>query len=106
VLEQFYAQLRPCRARCNGNAYLEHFADEAHECGQVIPRRMGEHDCAAMKYRALACQPDECRPLVMVTVSVAGAGHAALARCPFRHRKARNPPLLHPARGQGRREAH
>ncbi|GAA5039743.1 hypothetical protein [Actinopolymorpha pittospori] len=35
VLEQFWAQLRRRRTRCNGKAYLEHFTDQSHECNRL-----------------------------------------------------------------------
>ncbi|WP_020578019.1 hypothetical protein [Actinopolymorpha alba] len=48
VLEQFHAQLRRCRARCNGKAHLEHVTDEPHdECNQVVHRRVRDHDPSA-----------------------------------------------------------
>ncbi|GAA5026198.1 tyrosine-type recombinase/integrase [Actinopolymorpha pittospori] len=68
VLEQFYAQLRRCRTRCNGKAYLEHFTDEPHECDQVVHRRVRDHDCAAAKCRVLACNPHQCKPMSASTV--------------------------------------
>lgn len=50
VLETFYAELRRCRARCDGEPYIEH-------------RSEGLHDCNAEK-----CQPHVCRPLAASTV--------------------------------------
>ena len=44
VLDSFYAQLRTCRAHCQGRRYVEH-------------RVAGEHDCDDR------CRPHVCRPL-------------------------------------------
>jgi integrase len=51
-LERFYGELRRCRVRCDGRAFLEH-------------RRPGEHDCAKVQ-----CRPHECRPLAPSSVLV------------------------------------
>lgn len=32
MLEQFYAQLRRCRVRCNGKPFVEHRVDGPHDC--------------------------------------------------------------------------
>lgn len=67
-LEQFYAQLRRCRARCGGKPIIEHATDEPHECGEVRHRRKGPHDCTAVKCRVLDCGPHECRPMAASTI--------------------------------------
>ncbi|MGW5366483.1 hypothetical protein [Actinopolymorpha pittospori] len=78
VLEQFYAQLRRCRTRCNGKAYVEHFTDEVHECDQVVHRRVRAHDCAAAKCRVLACKPHQCKPMSASTVRRSTSSSAVL----------------------------
>ncbi len=40
-LEQFYAELRTCRRRCNGRAFVEHRTPRQHECDE----RCAEHAC-------------------------------------------------------------
>lgn len=44
MLETLYAELRRCRARCDGKPFVEHRAD-------------GDHDCAKKKCRAHVCKP-------------------------------------------------
>src|SRR5437764_14696914 len=50
TLESFYAELRRCRARCDGSPLIEH-------------KKTGEHDCEDAK-----CKPHECKPLSASTV--------------------------------------
>lgn len=50
TLENFYAEIRRCRARCNGKPFVEHRKDD-------------EHDCKKAK-----CGPHECKPLGASTV--------------------------------------
>jgi integrase len=68
MLETFYAQLRRCRARCNGKPYVEHRADGEHECRVVRHKRVRAHDCAALGCRVVECRPHECTPLSGSTV--------------------------------------
>lgn len=35
LLEEFYAELRRCSVRCDGQPYVEHRSGEAHECRTV-----------------------------------------------------------------------
>lgn len=49
-LETLYAQLRRCRARCDGKPFVEHKAD-------------GAHDCTKAK-----CEPHVCKPMAASTV--------------------------------------
>ncbi|HVW44248.1 MAG TPA: hypothetical protein VHC18_23155 [Amycolatopsis sp.] len=39
VLEQFYAELRRCRACCDGRPFVEHRVDGPHECRVVKHKR-------------------------------------------------------------------
>ncbi len=50
MLEALYAELRRCRARCDGKPFVEHRAE-------------GEHDCKDEK-----CKPHTCKPLAASTV--------------------------------------
>jgi hypothetical protein len=50
VLETFYAELRRCRARCNGTPFIEHKKDD-------------EHDREKAK-----CKPHKCNPMAAGTV--------------------------------------
>lgn len=64
-LETFYAVLRRCRTRCDGNPFVEHKTED-------------EHDCKAEK-----CAPHECNPLAVSTVRqihsvISGAMSAAV----------------------------
>lgn len=72
MLEEFYAQLRRCRARCDGRRFIEHRVDGEHECRTVRHRRpQGRrpaaghppHDCDAAGCQVIECRPHECRPL-------------------------------------------
>lgn len=49
-LDQFYASLRRCRARCSRSAHVEHQAEGTHDCAEV------------------GCAPHVCRPLGASTV--------------------------------------
>jgi integrase len=51
TLERFYAELRRCRARCDGRPFVERHAAD------------GEHDCVAS-----SCRPHACRPMAASTV--------------------------------------
>ncbi|MGQ0466896.1 MAG: tyrosine-type recombinase/integrase [Sporichthyaceae bacterium] len=68
MLEQFYGQLRRCRARCNGKPFVEHREIGKHECKEVRHTRVRKHDCSAAKCRLLECQPHVCRPMSPSTV--------------------------------------
>jgi len=39
LLEEFYAELRRCSARCDGRPFVEHRVDGPHECRTVKHRR-------------------------------------------------------------------
>lgn len=78
VLEQFYAELRRCRARCDGRPFTEHRTDEPHECREIRHKRppgrrpaagYPEHDCEEKGCTVIECQPHECRPLSNATIS-------------------------------------
>jgi integrase len=51
TLERFFAELRRCRARCDGRPFVERHAAD------------GEHDCVAS-----SCRPHACRPMAASTV--------------------------------------
>ena len=89
LLERFYAELRRCKARCAGRAYIEHRLVGDHECRVVRHRRkpgrpsaksIAEHDCAASRCQVIECQPHQCEPLSPSTVrQIHGIIHLALA---------------------------
>ncbi len=77
MLEDFYAELRRCRTRCDGRAAVEHRVDGPHECRVVRHRRppgrppasgYPEHDCEMMGCTLITCPPHECRPLSRSTI--------------------------------------
>lgn len=66
MLEEFYAQLRRCRTRCNGRPFVEHRVDGAHDC-RVVKHRRGPGRPPAEGYPshncdAFGCQVTECAP--------------------------------------------
>ena len=77
VLEEFYAELRRCRLRCDGRPMIEHLTDGKHEC-QVVRHRMPvgrppkgghrDHDCAKMHCEVTECLPHVCKPLAASTI--------------------------------------
>lgn len=78
LLEQFYADLRRCRARCDGRPFTEHRTTEPHECQTVQHKRppgrppaagYPEHDCEEKGCKVIECQPHECRPLSNATIT-------------------------------------
>lgn len=78
VLEQFYAELRRCSARCDGQPFVEHRIDGEHECREVRHRRppgrppangYPPHDCDKMGCKVIECQPHECTPLSSTTIN-------------------------------------
>jgi hypothetical protein len=78
VLEQFYAELRRCRTRCDGRFAIDHREDGPHECRVVRhKRRPGrppaggypEHDCEKVGCVITVCPPHTCRPLSNATIS-------------------------------------
>jgi integrase len=68
MLEQYNAQLRRCRGRCNGKPFIEHRTDGDHECRVVNHRRRKQHDCAEAGCRVVECTPHECKPMSGSTV--------------------------------------
>ncbi len=68
MLEQLYAELRRCRKRCNGKAFLEHRAAGEHECSEVVHRRKRAHDCAEVGCRTVECKAHVCKPMSAATV--------------------------------------
>ncbi len=78
TLEQFYAELRRCRARCDGRPFTEHRVEVEHECREVRHRRppgrppaggYPEHDCTEAGCVVKECLPHECKPLGNATIS-------------------------------------
>ena len=77
VLEEFYAELRRCRVRCDGRPFVEHRIDGPHECRTVKHKRppgrppaagYPPHDCAEKGCRVIECREHECQPLTGSTV--------------------------------------
>lgn len=64
-LETLYAQLRRCRARCEGKPLVEHKAD-------------GDHDCAVAKCRPHACKPMAASTVRQIHSIISGALSAAV----------------------------
>jgi integrase len=63
VLEEFYAELRRCRTRCDGQPRIDHRTHVAHECRTVRHRtRRRVHDCAEAGCTVVECHPHVCRP--------------------------------------------
>jgi integrase len=78
VLEQFYAELRRCRVRCDGRPSVDHRVEGPHDCRTVRHRRppgrpsaQGErtHDCTANACAVITCPPHDCKPLSNATIS-------------------------------------
>ncbi len=77
LLEEFYAELRRCRARCDGRPMVDHRAEGLHECRTVRHRRppgrpptsgYPDHDCAAAGCTVIECPPHQCKPLSAATI--------------------------------------
>ena len=77
LLEEFYAELRRCRERCDGRLRIEHRVDGPHECRTVKHRRgpgrppsggYPPHDCAETGCKVIECQPHACEPLSGATI--------------------------------------
>jgi integrase len=69
ALEQFYAQLRRCRVRCDGKRKIDHRAEGTHDCRVVHHARVRAHDCDKSKCRVVECKPHVCTPLSPATVN-------------------------------------
>jgi site-specific recombinase XerD len=77
VLEKLYAELRRCRARCDGRPGVDHRVEGDHEC-RVVRHRYPpgrppvggypDHDCAAAGCRVTECKPHMCRPLANASI--------------------------------------
>ncbi len=92
VLEEFYAELRRCRARCDGAPRIDHRTEELHECRRVRHRRppgrppaggYPPHDCEQARCEVTECSPHECKPLSNETIrhihfAISGALAAAV----------------------------
>jgi integrase len=68
MLEQFYAELRRCRVRCNGRIAVDHRVDGPHECNAIRHRRRRPHNCTEARCTHLTCQPHRCVPLAASTI--------------------------------------
>lgn len=77
LLEEFYAELRRCRQRCDGRPAIDHRTDELHECRVVRHRRPPgrppagghpPHNCAEVGCMVVECPPHECKPLSAATI--------------------------------------
>jgi len=92
VLEEFYAELRRCRVRCDGSPRVDHRTERLHECRVVRHRRppgrrpagAPPHDCAAAGCVVTECPPHQCKPLSATMVrhlhTAIGATLAAAVR--------------------------
>lgn len=78
VLEDLYAELRRCRAMCDGKPFIEHRVDGEHECRVVKHKRppgrrpsggYPPHDCDAKGCTVIECKPHKCDPLSPSTIS-------------------------------------
>ena len=77
-LDELYAELRRCKARCRGQSGLiDHRMDGPHECRVVKHRRppgrppvggYPEHDCSEAGCKIAACGPHVCKPLSAATI--------------------------------------
>ncbi len=77
MLEDFSAELRRCRARCDGRPMVDHRVEGPHECRVVRHRRPlgrppvdghASHDFAAAGCVVVECPPHSCRPLSRSTI--------------------------------------
>lgn len=77
LLEEFYAELRRCSARCDGRPFLEHRVSGPHGCRMVKHRRgpgrpaaagYPPHDCAEKGCTVIECRPHVCKPLSAATI--------------------------------------
>jgi integrase len=71
VLEEFYAELRRCRSRCDGKPAVDHRTDGPHECRVVRHRgrrSRGGHDCAQSACAVVECLSHRCQPLSASTI--------------------------------------
>ncbi len=77
LLEEFYAELRRCRAQCDGRPAVDHRTDGPHECRTARHRRprgrppaagYPEHDCGEAGCTVSECPPHVCRPLSAATI--------------------------------------
>jgi integrase len=77
LLEEFYAELRRCRLRCDGRPAIDHRTAEPHEC-RVVRHRWPPgrppagghppHDCVVVGCAVTQCPPHECKPLSAATI--------------------------------------
>ena len=77
LLEEFYAELRRCRVRCDRRPAIDHRTDEPHEC-RVVQHRWAAgrrpagghppHDCAVVGCTVIECPPHVCKPLSAATI--------------------------------------
>ena len=69
LLEEFYAELRRCRDRCDGRAATDHRTASPHECRVIRHRsRRRVHECAEAGCVTVECQPHRCQPLAASTI--------------------------------------
>ncbi|KZB84876.1 site-specific integrase [Amycolatopsis regifaucium] len=77
MLDEFYADLRRCRMRCDGRPFLEHRTDGPHKCRTVKHKRppgrppaggYPPHDCATTGCHIIECPPHSCHPLAKASV--------------------------------------
>jgi hypothetical protein len=77
LLEEFYAELRRCSARCDGRPFVEDRVDGLHECRTVKHRRRPgrppvagypPHDCAETGCTVVEFESHVCTPLSAATI--------------------------------------
>jgi integrase len=77
LLEEFYAESRRCRLRCDGRPAIDYRTDEPHECRAVRHRRPSArppvgghppHACAVVGCTVVECSPHQCKPLSAATI--------------------------------------
>ena len=75
LLEEFYADLRRCRARCRaGQPAVDHRTAAEHECRVVRHRRppgrpsAKPHDCAAANCTVVECPPHRCTAMSVSSI--------------------------------------
>ena len=77
LLEELYAELRRCSARCDGRSAIEHRVAGPHECrvtkhrrppGRRLAAGYPEHDCSKAGCTVIECRPHRCEPLAPATI--------------------------------------
>lgn len=77
MLEELYAELRRCRARCDGKPYVEHRTSRPHAC-RAVRHKWGSgrpsaadrrnHDCVTAGCVTVECPQHVCKPMAAASV--------------------------------------